>query len=84
MIDLLKILALTALILIVFIGQAYLTVWLISRNDLFTMNGKPNPKYNPSRFLAKVAEVEKAYPNDKDFPTVLASSKYPFSKDLCD
>jgi len=29
------------------------------------------------RFLDRVAELDKLYPNDEDFPTVLASSKYP-------
>ncbi len=34
--------------------------------------------YNPKRFLDAVAKVEEAYPNDSDFPSVLATSKYPF------
>lgn len=37
--------------------------------------------YNPKRFLDRVAQLNKAYPNDKDFPTVLASSKYPFPRE---
>lgn len=33
--------------------------------------------YNPKRFLDRVAKVEEAYPDDSDFPSVLATSKYP-------
>jgi predicted HAD superfamily Cof-like phosphohydrolase len=31
------------------------------------------------RFLDRVAELDKLYPNDEDFPSVLASSKYPMT-----